>query len=251
MSDLSKRLKNSFFCQRFSLPEDTIVHIAMNPPSPEVYNKLIQCCKYFRLKNPIITLNYLCPCSSGKYSRKYWRTHKVNGFSKRQKIKIKTLNEKLWVDGVVKVSDDRKQSKASSMIQKIYRCDLTRLSLSNQSLLFDEFRKFTSSGTLEMLFLHETVVKNDDGTIVPIEKLIELLQKLQTCYYDNFPSENGLLTITSETAANLNAIPHFSKIENFTMTEIPESFNFEAFFATPKVMDLVNARLINEFIYLG
>ena len=78
-------------------------------------------------------------------------------------------------------------------------------------------------------------MKNVDGTMVPIEKLIELLPKLQNFDYENFRTEVGLQTITSETAANLVALPHFSKIKCFAIKEIPESFDFEAFFSTPKV----------------
>ena len=231
MSAVSSEWKLSVIKQRFTLPEDTIVHIAMNPLSPEVYNKLIKCCKYFWWKNPVITLDCLC-----HYSRnKYWKTEKINGFPERQEFKIEQFNEKLWIYHDLTVLNEQNQLMASSLISKVYRCDLTCLSLSNQTLSFDEFQKFTSSGSLVMLRLFKTTVKNDDGTIVPIEKLIELFPKLQTFYFNNVPSEEGLQTITSETAANLNAIPHFPKIKDFTMEGIPESFEFEAFFTTPKV----------------
>ena len=99
MSELSKRLKASFFCQRFSLPEDTIVHIAMNPPSPEVYNKLVQCCKYFWLKNRIITFNGLYHHSALGFRENPSLSREINGFRPTVNFsyKIQNVNDKLWI----------------------------------------------------------------------------------------------------------------------------------------------------------
>ena len=238
MSKISNEWKLSAVHQRFSLPENLVFYVVKNPPSPEVYNKLIKFCKYFSLKNPIITLYRLNFLNDVKY----WKTKKINVFQKRKKFKIENLNKKLWIYQKLIVIEHRNQFLASSLIPRIYRCDLIRLELSNQTLTFAEFRKLTSSGSLKKLDLARVLVKSDDGTIIPIEKLIESLPKLRTCYYGNVLGEEGLQTITFETAANLIAIPHFPKMKEFHIYGIPESFDFEAFFATPKV----RALMLNE-----
>ena len=231
MSVIKRKLKPSSIKQRFSLPEALVYYMAKNPPSPEVYHKLIRCCKYFWLKNPIITLkDSYCFCDG--LNDKYWETR---DFQPSQKFKIDNLNSKLWIHRNLTVWDDRNQLILSSLIPRIYRCDLTSLQLFYQSLTFDEFKKLKSSESLKSLKFYKTIVKNDDGSIVPIEKLIQLLPKLQTFYYENDPGNVGLQTITSETAANLVALPHFPKIQSFIIQNIPESFDIEAFFATPKV----------------
>ena len=218
--------------QQFLLPEAFVFYIAMNPPSPEVYHKLIKCCKYFWLKNPIITLSGFQRASRDEY----WKIFEINGFQNYQEMKVENMNEKLWFHQVLTVFGDSNHLMASSLIPRIYRCDLTFLGLQQQTLTFCEFQKFTSSGSLEILNLFKVTVKNYDGTIVPLEKLIELSPKLQSFIYDNVPvEEGGLQTITSETAANLVAIPHFPKIVSVTIEECPESFNIESFFAVPKV----------------
>ena len=194
--------------------------MAKNPPSPEVYNKLIRCCKYFWFKNSIITLNCLYLFDDDKF----WRTRKINGFP-GVKLQIKNLNQKLWIYKKLLIDNEHDPYLASSLIPKIYQCDLFHLDLSDQILTFNEFKIFTSSGSLKWLCLFETFVKTDDGPMVPIEKLIELFPSLLKFEYFNVPvEEGGLQTITSETAANLVAIPHFPKIKRFTMYEIPESF---------------------------
>ena len=232
MSAVSGEWKLSAIKQRFTLPEALVFYMAKNPPSPEVFHILIRCCKYFWLKNPVITFKDFS-CST---YHKYWRTIKINGFGKYQEFHIENLNEKLWICWHFSVWGDRNQFMASSFIPRIHRCDLNSLMLFNQIVSFDEFQKFISSGSLELLKFYKTIVKNKDGTIVPIEKLIELLPNVKIIYYENVNTEDGgLQTITSETAANLIAILHFHQIKNVTMHKIPESFNIEAFFAAPKV----------------
>ena len=228
MSKISTEWKLSAVHQRFSLPEALVFYMAKNPPSPEVYNKLIKSCKYFWLKNPFIVLN----CLDSYTSDVYWS---INGSIKFQKFEIGNVNEKLWIHPDLIVFDKRNQYLASSIISKIYRSDLTSLNLSYQTVSFDEFQKFTSSGSLESLEFYKTIVKDNDGNIVPIEKLIELLPKLQTFYFTNVRTKDGFQTITSETAANLIAIPHFHQIQQFILEKIPESFDVDAFFETPKV----------------
>ena len=228
MPKISTKWKLSIARQRFSLPEALVFYMAKNPPSPKLYNKLIRCCKYFWLKYPVITLN--CLCRYDDY--KYWITYKNYGFQEPQKFKIENLNKKLWIYQSLIIQYDH-EFLASSLIPKIYRCDLSYLSLSYQILSFDEFKKFVSSGSLKWLDFMKTVVKNNDGTIVPIEKLIELLPNLRSFTY--FPPEDELQAITSETAVNLNAIPHFFQIANFTLGAISESFDFVEFFSIPKV----------------
>ena len=235
MPDLQERLKSSSIYQRFSLPEALVFYMAQNPLSPKLYHKLIRCCKYFWLKSSIITLHSLHrPDGSSQYD-KFWKAFKINGFYVFQKFKIDNVNEKYWFYQKMFIEDKHDQFLASSIVPRIYRCDLIRLELFYQILSFDEFQKFTSSVLLRILYLHKTIVKNEDGTIVPIEKLMKLLPNLQTFYYGNVSGDDGLQTITSETAANLNTNPHFSQMESFYMYGIPESFDIDAFFATPKV----------------
>ena len=232
MTEFSSDWKLTATRQRFSLPQTLVYYIAKNPPSPEFYNKIIKCCKYFWLKNPVITLNEL---------RHYYndigilRSETTIGSANIINAQLENVVDKLWIHQKLIVGDEQKQLLASSLMPKIYRCDLTSLSLGFQNICFDDFKVFISSGSLEYLGLHKTIVEADDGIIVPIEELIELLPNLQEFVFSNVTTDEGLQTITSKTAANLIAIPNFPKVQIFRLYKIPELFNFEAFFTVPKV----------------
>ena len=190
MSIISSEWKLSVVHQRFSLPEALVFYMAKNPPSPEVYHKLIRCCKHFWLKNPVITLERLCLHDHDTY----WRTDKINGNQETRKFKIENINGRLWFRRSLIIDNEQDQFLASLLIPKIYRCNLTRLDLSHQILFFDEFQKLTSSDSLLCLYLDKVLVKNDNGTILPIEKLIERLPELQRFEYKNFSTKVGLKT---------------------------------------------------------
>ena len=232
MPVLSKEWKLSAVYQQFSLPEALVFYIAKNPPSPEVFNKLIKCCKYFWLKNPTITLHD--SCYSGDYTRPFWLHWGINGFQNDTQFKMGNVNEKLWIYGWLFVFTDQDNFLTSTFIPKIYRCDLTSLDLSFQMITFADF-KFLASDFLLTVNLNETTVKNADGTIVPIEKLIEMVPNLLEFSFVNVRTEEGLQTITSETAAKLVAIKHFRDIDRLSISGIPDSFNIDTFFETPKV----------------
>ena len=82
MPKISRESKLSAVKQRFTLPEAFVFYVAKNPTSPKVYHKLIRCCKYFWLKNPIITLNSLRRWSNDEY----WRTDKINGYQRLKRL---------------------------------------------------------------------------------------------------------------------------------------------------------------------
>uniref|UniRef100_A0AC35GGA5 Uncharacterized protein n=1 Tax=Panagrolaimus sp. PS1159 TaxID=55785 RepID=A0AC35GGA5_9BILA len=72
------------------------------------------------------------------------------------------------------------------------------------------------------------VVKNEDGTIVPLEKLVKALPKIK---YVNFYNNTDVSMITSNTVKELLIIPHFSKICKIILENIPETFDIETCFA--------------------
>ena len=233
MSDVLRNWKLSVVQEQFSLPEALVFYIAKNPSSVELFHKLIRCCKYFWLKNPIITFSEL-KLTRG-YGLGYWHAEEVNGFHNEMEKEMKSLKEKLWIYQALSVVNSQNKFLASTITPKIYRCDLTHLRLSSQNITFTDFKMLASSGAVNILHLFETIVKKNDGAVVPIEELIELLPKLRSFDYYNARPEDGLQTITSETAAKLVALPHFPKIKNFDIKQISELFDIDAFFATPKV----------------
>uniref|UniRef100_A0AC34FDU2 Uncharacterized protein n=1 Tax=Panagrolaimus sp. ES5 TaxID=591445 RepID=A0AC34FDU2_9BILA len=82
------------------------------------------------------------------------------------------------------------------------------------------------ASNVENLFLLHSTVKYNDGTEVPLEKIVEQIPKVKSITL-HFPPATSM--ITSQTMKELCEIPHFATLESIIFKEIPESFNLASF----------------------
>uniref|UniRef100_A0AC34GRT7 Uncharacterized protein n=1 Tax=Panagrolaimus sp. ES5 TaxID=591445 RepID=A0AC34GRT7_9BILA len=231
------RFYSSYRRQNFSLPDSIMFYIAKNPSSVNVYQKLIKSCKYFFVRNPIIVLSELCNDYEG------WQTSIQNVSSREggrimypfvsiQNIDINNTCAKFWITDGFKVDGSYVKNNRimSSIIPKIYRCDAERLYLSNQIVFLDELM-FLGLNVGDDLNLDSVIVKNEDDTVVALEKLVELFPQASGITYK---SPAGISTVTSKTFKALLEIPHFLTYYKFNLNEIPEDFDIEIFYVYMK-----------------
>uniref|UniRef100_A0AC34G5E2 Uncharacterized protein n=1 Tax=Panagrolaimus sp. ES5 TaxID=591445 RepID=A0AC34G5E2_9BILA len=201
--------------QDWSLPESIIYYMAMNPKNAKVYEKLVHSCKYFFVKNPILVADrFDYDRVDGKWIHFVCRGRDCTKFS--------SVSSKFWI------TKEFTQS-FSSILSKFYRVDVKELNISNQHISLDDF-VFLASNVKYMRLWH-TTVKNADSSIVPFEKLVKLLPKLNYIEFFNDPKSSS---ITSNTVKELLELPHFSKIVNFRLSNICELFDINTFFAYMK-----------------
>uniref|UniRef100_A0A914YL25 Uncharacterized protein n=1 Tax=Panagrolaimus superbus TaxID=310955 RepID=A0A914YL25_9BILA len=184
---------------------------------------MIKNCKYFFIKTPILVISDLI------YDRNGWETE-VNKTLKS--IDINTISSKLWITYQLCICQRNftNNSLASSIIPKIYQCDATYLSLSDQVITLNEFIILCSS--VIDLTSHQVTVKNDDGTVVLFEKLTKQLPKLKSINYTfTTPSNNT----SKKSFEELWKIRHFSIYDYVRLFSIPEDFNIDCFYSFMKV----------------
>uniref|UniRef100_A0AC34G6F4 Uncharacterized protein n=1 Tax=Panagrolaimus sp. ES5 TaxID=591445 RepID=A0AC34G6F4_9BILA len=155
--------------QEWSLPESIIHYMAMNPKNADVYQKMIQSCKYFFLKNPIIVVERFV--SGGNEDR----TVALFVYNDQERIKFPHVSSKFWITDEFKtyMREINQKPISSSLYTTFYRVDCKELKLNCGEISFDAFLFLASN--VEDIHLGHTVVKNEDGSIVPFEKLIKLL----------------------------------------------------------------------------
>uniref|UniRef100_A0AC35F701 Uncharacterized protein n=1 Tax=Panagrolaimus sp. PS1159 TaxID=55785 RepID=A0AC35F701_9BILA len=234
----SKRLRfNGFYLvQNWSLPYLTIIYyIATKCSSSNVYQKLIKSCKYFFAKNPLSICKDLFYCEGewlmndgdpkdlgyNDSSKRYWITHALYVtpiFCNKQYPRIFCTQQDL----------------ASLILPKIYQCDATEVYIKNQIVFCDEIMIIGSKA--EKVNFHSVTVQQRDGTLVPLEKLVQLFPKLRSFSY-NSP------TISSETFKNLLQIPHFLAMDQFQLHNVSENFDIECFYDYMKINNRTQFRL--------
>uniref|UniRef100_A0A914PJX3 Uncharacterized protein n=1 Tax=Panagrolaimus davidi TaxID=227884 RepID=A0A914PJX3_9BILA len=109
----------------------------------------------------------------------------------------------------------------SSIIPKLYKCDPKYLFIYNQNIFFHDLSLLFESA--EKIYFTDVCVKNDDGSIVSVEKIVEIAVKAKS-----FTFRGG--SITSKTMKELLKIPNFLKLDEFYMYHISEDFDLETFY---------------------
>uniref|UniRef100_A0A914YYE0 Uncharacterized protein n=1 Tax=Panagrolaimus superbus TaxID=310955 RepID=A0A914YYE0_9BILA len=153
--------------QKFTFPDSIMHYIAKNPKNATVYQKMIKRCKYFFIKNPILVFSWL------RYGQNGWETTVKDDW---KSIDMNKLSSKLWITDGLMVYPEDVSNVASSIIPKIYRCDVKRLDLENQVISLNELIFLCSS--VKELDLLRITVKNDDDTVVLFEEFVKQLPQL-------------------------------------------------------------------------
>uniref|UniRef100_A0A914RE77 Uncharacterized protein n=1 Tax=Panagrolaimus davidi TaxID=227884 RepID=A0A914RE77_9BILA len=196
---------SSCFSQSFSLPDSIIFYVLKNPTTTKLYQNLIQTCKYFFVKNPIIVSpNYSYSRDLGKWC------------IKKTPFDFSQLICKFWITENYNIS---------SILPKLYKCDAKKVTFQNEVISFYDLPLFTK--TAEDITFNEITVKDSDGSIVPFEKIFEAFIYARKF---KFSSDSTLPNITSKTFNELLKIPHFSKLELMNLNGIPDIFDIEAFY---------------------
>uniref|UniRef100_A0A914Q2B4 Uncharacterized protein n=1 Tax=Panagrolaimus davidi TaxID=227884 RepID=A0A914Q2B4_9BILA len=226
----SKRAKfmGTYYHQNFSMADSVIFYIAKNPKSWRLCQKMVKTCKYFFVKNPILVIPYL------SYYGSQW-TIEQTPYDINQTMSTLWIAQGLTVSPAHSVFAEAKyQSVLTSIIPKVYRCDVAVLSLLKQVIFYHALPLLTSSA--KDIIFDEVVVKHEDGSNVEVQNVVEIASNA-TWFDISHP------TITSKTMEELLKIPHFSTLRHFALENVPEVFDIEAFYVHMKKNETTCFRL--------
>uniref|UniRef100_A0A914P5U0 Uncharacterized protein n=1 Tax=Panagrolaimus davidi TaxID=227884 RepID=A0A914P5U0_9BILA len=170
---------------------------------------MIQTCKYFFIKNPII----VSPNFPYSLDHDKWCIGKT-------RFDLSQLICKYWIT---------ENFNFTSILPKLYKCDAKEVTLKNIVVFFDDLSMFTK--TAEDITFQRVTVKYSDDSIVPFEKIFETFINAKNF---TFASNSTLSNITSKTFNELLKIPHFLHLQSLYLNNIPEVFDIESFYVYMK-----------------
>uniref|UniRef100_A0AC34GPK3 DUF38 domain-containing protein n=1 Tax=Panagrolaimus sp. ES5 TaxID=591445 RepID=A0AC34GPK3_9BILA len=206
--------------QNFSLPYSIMYYMARNPSTPEVYQKLIQSCKYFFEKNPILVAadmhgkTKLCP-NDYKICSENDQKCCIN-------IDMKEFSSKIWITNMLSLENKNISTFTSLIYPKLYRWNIIDLTFYNEDIHLNDFEKFVPF--LTDINLHNVRITKDDKIIVMLDKIIEMVPNLKKFEYD---LRNDFSMINATTMKNLRELKNLQHLESFILRNIPELFNVE------------------------
>uniref|UniRef100_A0A914RAR0 DUF38 domain-containing protein n=1 Tax=Panagrolaimus davidi TaxID=227884 RepID=A0A914RAR0_9BILA len=228
--------------QNFSIPESIIYYIAKNPSTPKVYQKLIQSCKYFGQKNPILLLHCL---KYSDYSNSWFTCSKIGKKSCKeingkmcddlyeQKIDYEIIkSQKIWITNRFEVMTPYHQE-PFNIPKNIKPSEFLFHALSTKFSM----EKFIQIGlSVKSCDLWDiSVIKENQSTasLIEIIQCFPLLEKF-VCFGNR---------TNSTTVKELLKLPQFLKLKSFQLGNITEEFDIETFYHTflkkNKTMDVV------------
>uniref|UniRef100_A0AC35GI74 Uncharacterized protein n=1 Tax=Panagrolaimus sp. PS1159 TaxID=55785 RepID=A0AC35GI74_9BILA len=212
---LSKKARfySTFLRQFFSLPNYIIYYILMNPKSSAFFQKLIKTCKYFFAKNPLLIIQSLW------YSNDQWEIYNKAFSFKNLTCKV-WITEELFMD--LYEAKCAPRSILSSIVPQIFRCDVQHLTIINQDIALNDLSLLLSSA--EYIAFDDVIVKDENNSIVGIENIVEVAAAKNAKSFTIVKP-----TITPLTMIKLKKISFPPKFDNFSMKDIPETFDLEAF----------------------
>uniref|UniRef100_A0A914Y4N2 Uncharacterized protein n=1 Tax=Panagrolaimus superbus TaxID=310955 RepID=A0A914Y4N2_9BILA len=107
---------------------------------------------------------------------------------------------------------------------KLHQVNASKVLFQYVDIPFNDFLFLASNAEKFSLFC--TVVKYPDGSVVPLEKLVDVLPKLKSVELYN----NCLSCISTETVKELLKAPNFKRIDNIRFLGLPDTFDIDTFF---------------------
>uniref|UniRef100_A0A914PZ47 Uncharacterized protein n=1 Tax=Panagrolaimus davidi TaxID=227884 RepID=A0A914PZ47_9BILA len=126
--------------QLFSFPDSIMFYILKNPTTSKLYKKMIQTCKYFFIKNPIIV------SPNSPYSL-YLDKHCIG----KTRFYLSQLVCKYWI-----TENFNFLFYYTSILTKLYKCDAKKVTLNNEVISFNDLPMFTK--TAEDITLNGVIV---------------------------------------------------------------------------------------------
>uniref|UniRef100_A0AC34FDR5 Uncharacterized protein n=1 Tax=Panagrolaimus sp. ES5 TaxID=591445 RepID=A0AC34FDR5_9BILA len=161
--------------QYFEFPKFIMDYILKNPKSAKQWKKVIQTCKWVFNENPIIVI----PCLH--FDRNYafdgYATCLTGDCNDAHDRHINLMNEqyKIWITQNLDIKNGT--DVAQSLVSRIFKCDAKTANIRNQVLTnFKEFL-FLIPEVVNLSF--DSVIKENDSKLIPFEKILESLPKLE------------------------------------------------------------------------
>uniref|UniRef100_A0AC35GTR1 Uncharacterized protein n=1 Tax=Panagrolaimus sp. PS1159 TaxID=55785 RepID=A0AC35GTR1_9BILA len=224
--------------QNWSLPDSIICYILMNPNSAKFYQKLVQSCKYFFIKNSILVIS--------RANFKYENEWKIE--IEEKWINLNNFLSKIWITEKMFIDnrDSGKSEVISTLIPKIYNNETKRFEIWHQNLSINNFIFLASK--CENIILHDVTILNENGSIVTLDEIIETLLNAKKFEY-HFSTISSNAIVTSTIIQKLVETPQFQNLFYFRLANSPETFNHEILYDYKKKNKKPDINLeIDDFI---
>uniref|UniRef100_A0A914Q7T0 Uncharacterized protein n=1 Tax=Panagrolaimus davidi TaxID=227884 RepID=A0A914Q7T0_9BILA len=211
--------------QKWSLPNSMILYIAKNPSSSKVYQKLVQTCKFFFEKNPILIMANFDALENGT---KCHITHNElrdcidNNYECCINIDLNKLSTKIWITRDILIHTHI-QNGIATILQKNFRFEILCLCVYDNDIVFDDLKVLVSFA--RSVYLFENSIKYKNGTTVMFDKILECLST--NIEFFSFQFRKDVSMVNASTIKNILKLQNLENLESFYLYECPDTLSIE------------------------
>uniref|UniRef100_A0AC35GEM1 Uncharacterized protein n=1 Tax=Panagrolaimus sp. PS1159 TaxID=55785 RepID=A0AC35GEM1_9BILA len=110
-----------------------------------------------------------------------------------------------------------------------------------QRLTFNELQNFTTSGIIKAIHLERNVLIDENGKIVPFEEVLKTLVSIKSIYFEF--SKDYFTSINCGTVFAIIDILEKHEFYSFTLSNIPECFEFQPIFDYMQKPNIIRPKL--------
>uniref|UniRef100_A0AC35FFU5 Uncharacterized protein n=1 Tax=Panagrolaimus sp. PS1159 TaxID=55785 RepID=A0AC35FFU5_9BILA len=186
---------------------------------------MIQSCKYFFEKNPVLIVSKLkaweenenCDICSNSFDE-----CKQNKEKCCVKIDIAKVSSKIWIMDELSVIDGAKNF-ISVLCSKLYRCEINRLRICNKVIMFDDLQLLSTSA--EDIGLWFNKITFNDGKPVMLDNILECFSNVEE--FDFYFENDDVSMVNVSTMKNIMKLKNLGKTECFCLYNLPELLPIE------------------------
>ena len=154
-----------------TFPYNMMLNITQElPPKPETQWKLIQCCKFFFAKHPVIPISDINEC----YDEEKTIVLQLDDDDIKLEVPFAHLGYKFWFTGNLFYDSLEVGSIQilSSTLPLIFKWDCINLMVDSMSFTYDELKLILSSKYLENICLEKVNIIHSNGSKVTAEEVL-------------------------------------------------------------------------------
>uniref|UniRef100_A0AC35FCQ5 Uncharacterized protein n=1 Tax=Panagrolaimus sp. PS1159 TaxID=55785 RepID=A0AC35FCQ5_9BILA len=156
------------------------------------------------------------------------------------KIDIAKLSSKIWLREELDMAYGPKNF-TSVVCSKLYQCEINRLDIWNNVIMFDDLQLLTSSA--KQIILWRNSITYNDGKPVLLDKILES-SPVVTRFFFSFDDDDSTVNVSMKSILKLK---NLGKIECAGLGNLPESLSVEDISAFFKVALFFNENMSEEY----
>uniref|UniRef100_A0A914QIU1 Uncharacterized protein n=1 Tax=Panagrolaimus davidi TaxID=227884 RepID=A0A914QIU1_9BILA len=217
---LSTPIKETIEHVELGFPEPILYYLKKNA-NPKLLLKLMKSSKlHFSFKDfPFFEIHFI------KIDKTTWKYYDRKS-DEIKDLDLNSLSKPLWISNGIECCTEQQKPFVEELLSKTFICDIRYFRIVGRNITLNQLKFINSKKNIENFTLFNSHITCCCG-IVSIDRIVKCLPNVKTFLW--FFTPTMILTINSVTTKKLIEALNPTKLQSFSLMNIPETFDFILF----------------------